>query len=114
MRQTNCEHPKGLPKGYPFDLHSQIRNPNRVSIKGEGRILLKEEKKGEIAAKEKNPRKLDGYCSEKTLVIFHRKSRLLLHQQLTKCKSSWEQKVRIKEELSEEQATKVSVLVDLF
>lgn len=73
MRQTICEHPKGLPKGYPFDLHSQIRNPNRVSIKGEGRILLEEEKKGETAAKEKNPRKLDGYCSEKTLVIFHRK-----------------------------------------
>ena len=29
----NCEHLKGLPKGYLFDLHSKIQNPNRVGIK---------------------------------------------------------------------------------
>lgn len=114
MRQTNCKHPKGLLKGYPFDLHSQIRNPNMVSIKGGGRILWGREKKGEIAKKEKNPKKLDGYCSEKTLVIFHRKSRLLLHQRLTKRKSSWEQEICIEAETSEEQASKVRILVDFF
>lgn len=25
----NCEHLKGLPKGYPFDLHSKTQNPKR-------------------------------------------------------------------------------------
>ncbi|KAI5418665.1 hypothetical protein KIW84_043043 [Lathyrus oleraceus] len=36
------------------------------------------------------------------------------HQRLTKHRSSWEQEIRIEAETSEEQARKVSVLVDFF
>lgn len=64
----NCEHLKGLPKGYLFYLHSKIQNPNRVGIK-EGGGYCSEEKNRKSGYNSKiNPRGIE--YDEKTLNEF--------------------------------------------
>lgn len=104
---------KDFAEHYPFDLHSQLKNPKRVNIKGVASSTIQ---------RRKTLKKIDGYWKAKeTLIIFHqrRESRLLLHQVATtsdwrSIEDLWEQEIRIKEELSEEQARKVRVFVDFW